>query len=117
MPTEPIRGIPNHRGARTNPRSQADQYLSAEEAGALLEDNAVNAESGVTHMATDAIATLKTIRVTNVDPFPSPLEPHLEPYIWPVAIWIDNNTIAKPERVDVWAPAIGNARVVIKSEM
>ena len=63
-------------------------------------------------MATDAIVILKTIRVINVDLFPT-----LQPYIWPVAIWIDNNTLAKPELVDVGTLAIGNARVVIKSEM
>jgi hypothetical protein len=32
-------------------------------------------------------------------------------------MWIDDNTLATPERVGVTAPALGNARVVIKSEM
>lgn len=42
---------------------------------------------------------------------------HSEPYIWPVLLWVDDNTLATPSLVGVTAPAIGNARVVIKSEM
>jgi len=42
---------------------------------------------------------------------------HSEPYIWPALLWIDDHTLATPELVGVTAPALGNARVVIKSDM
>lgn len=42
---------------------------------------------------------------------------HSEPYIWPALLWVDDSTLATPELVGVTAPAIGNARVVIRNDM
>jgi hypothetical protein len=42
---------------------------------------------------------------------------HSEPYIWPVVIRIDDHTLTTPALVAVTAPALGNARVVIKDDM
>lgn len=64
-------------------------------------------------MATDAIITLERLRCIRE----SDGTGHSEPYIWPALLWIDNNTLATPELVGVTDPAIGNARVVIKSDM
>lgn len=64
-------------------------------------------------MATDAIITLERLRCIRE----SDASGHSEPYIWPALLWIDDNTIATPELVGVTAPALGNARVVIKNDM
>jgi hypothetical protein len=68
---------------------------------------------GDSHMATDAIITLERLRCIRE----SDASGHSEPYIWPALLWIDDNTIATPELVGVTAPALGNARVVIKNDM
>jgi len=64
-------------------------------------------------MATDAILNLERLRCIRE----SDGTGHSEPYIWPALLWIDDNTLAKPELVGVTDPALGNARIVIKSDM
>ena len=64
-------------------------------------------------MATDAILSLNSLHCIRE----SDGTGNSEPYIWPVLLWIDDNTIATPELVGVTAPALGNARVVIKGDM
>lgn len=64
-------------------------------------------------MATDAIITLQRLRCIRE----SDGTGHSEPYIWPVLLWIDDNTLATPNLVGVTAPALGNARIVIKNDM
>jgi hypothetical protein len=64
-------------------------------------------------MATDAILVLERLRCLRE----SDGSGHSEPYIWPVLIWIDDDTLATPALVGVAAPALGNARVVIKNDM
>src|SRR5262245_4316394 len=64
-------------------------------------------------MATDFFITLERLRCIRE----SDGSGHSEPYIWPVLMWIDDNTLATPARVDVTSPAIGNARIIIKSDM
>jgi hypothetical protein len=68
-------------------------------------------------MAIDAFITLERLRCIRE----SDASGHSEPYIWPVLMWIDNNTLEnppeRPELVGVTAPALGSARVVIKSGM
>jgi hypothetical protein len=64
-------------------------------------------------MATDAIIVLEKLKCIRE----SDGTGHSEPYIWPVLIWIDDDTLATPALVGVTAPAIGNARVVIKDDM
>jgi hypothetical protein len=64
-------------------------------------------------MATDATIVLERLRCIRE----SDGTGHSEPYIWPVMLWIDDNTLATPALVGVTAPALGNARVVIKSDM
>jgi hypothetical protein len=64
-------------------------------------------------MATDAIIVLNRLSCIRE----SDGTGHSEPYIWPVLIRIDDDTLATPELVAVSAPALGNARVVIKSDM
>jgi hypothetical protein len=64
-------------------------------------------------MATDAIVLLERLRCFRE----SDGSGHSEPYIWPVLIWIDDDTLATPELVGVTAPAVGSAREVIKSDM
>lgn len=64
-------------------------------------------------MATDAIIVLERLRCIRE----SDGTGHSEPYIWPVLLWIDDNTLATPALVGVTAPALGNARVVIKNDM
>lgn len=64
-------------------------------------------------MSTDAIIILERLRCIRE----SDGTGHSEPYIWPVLLWIDDNTLATPALVGVTAPALGNARVVIKNDM
>jgi hypothetical protein len=64
-------------------------------------------------MATDSIITLERLRCIRE----SDASGHSEPYLWPALLWIDDNTLATPELVGVTAPALGNARVVIKNDM
>ncbi len=64
-------------------------------------------------MATDAILVLERLRCLRE----SDGSGHSEPYIWPVLIWIDDDTLATPDLVGVAAPALGNARLVIKNDM
>jgi hypothetical protein len=64
-------------------------------------------------MATDALLTLHRLRCIREDDGSG----HSEPYIWPVLIWIDDDTLATPQLVGVTEPALGNARVVIKNDM
>lgn len=64
-------------------------------------------------MSTDAIVTLERLRCIRE----SDGTGHSEPYIWPVLLWIDENTLATPSLVGVTAPVLGNARVVIKNDM
>jgi hypothetical protein len=63
-------------------------------------------------MATDAILSLNRLLCIRE----SDGTGNSEPYIWPVLMWIDDITLMK-ELVGVTAPALGNARVVIKSDM
>ena len=64
-------------------------------------------------MATDAIIVLERLRCIRE----SDGSGNSEPYIWPVLIWIDDDTLATPTLVGVTSPALGNARVVIKDNM
>jgi len=64
-------------------------------------------------MATDARIFLERLRCIRE----SDGTGHSEPYIWPVLIWIDDDTLATPALVDVTSPALGNARVVIRENM
>jgi hypothetical protein len=64
-------------------------------------------------MATDAILSLNRLLCIRE----SDESGNSEPYIWPVLMWIDDNTLATPEQIGVTTPALGNARVVIKSDM
>ncbi|MGQ0659229.1 MAG: hypothetical protein ACT4NU_14285 [Chromatiales bacterium] len=64
-------------------------------------------------MATDAIIVLERLRCIRE----SDVAGGSEPYIWPALLWIDDNTLATPSLVGVTAPALGNARVVIKNDM
>ena len=64
-------------------------------------------------MATDAILSLNSLHCIRE----SDGTGNSEPYIWPVLMWIDDNTLVTPALVGVTAPAIGSARVVIKSDM
>ena len=64
-------------------------------------------------MATDAIIVLERLQCVRE----SDGTGHSEPYIWPTLLWIDDTTLTTPELVGVTAPALGNARVVIKSDM
>jgi hypothetical protein len=64
-------------------------------------------------MATDAVIVLEHLRCFRE----SDGTGNSEPYIWPVLIWIDDDTLATPALVGVTAPALGNARIVIKDDM
>jgi hypothetical protein len=64
-------------------------------------------------MATDAIMVLEQLRCFRE----SDASGHSEPYLWPVMIWIDDDTLATPALVGVAAPALGNARIVIQDNM
>ncbi len=64
-------------------------------------------------MATDAILVLERLCCNREDDGSG----HSEPYIWPVLLWIDDNTLATPELVGMTSPVLGNARVVIKEDM
>ena len=68
-------------------------------------------------MATDAIIVLERLRCIRE----SDVAGGSEPYIWPTLLWIDDNTLSEPRDnpilVGVTAPALGNARVVIKNDM
>jgi len=59
-------------------------------------------------MATDAILSLNDLICLKE----SDGTGHSEPYIWPVLVWIDDSF-----EVHLAAPALGNARVVIKNDM
>lgn len=64
-------------------------------------------------MATEAILSLEQLRCIKLQN----TESRTEPYIWPVLIRVDDNTISTPQLVSVISPALGNARVVIKDSM
>jgi hypothetical protein len=64
-------------------------------------------------MAIDAIVLLERLRCITL----KNTESRTEPYIWPVVIRVDDNTLASPDRVAVTAPVVGDARVVIKNSM
>lgn len=64
-------------------------------------------------MATDAILILDKLHCTRE----SDGTGHSEPYLWPVLIWIDDHTLTTPALVGTVAPALGNARVIIKNDM
>lgn len=64
-------------------------------------------------MATDAIVVLHRLSCTRE----SDVSGGSEPYIWPVLVWIDDNTLATPDLVGATGLVVGNARVVIKSGM
>jgi hypothetical protein len=64
-------------------------------------------------MATDAIIVLEHLKCIRE----SDGTGHSEPYIWPVLIWIDDDTLATPALVGVTSPALGDARIVIKDNM
>lgn len=64
-------------------------------------------------MATDAIVILERLRCIRE----SDVAGGSEPYIWPALLWIDDSTLSEPIPVGVTAPALGNARVVIKNDM
>jgi len=66
-------------------------------------------------MALDAFIVLESLHC--VREFDLPDFSGSEPYIWPVTIRIDDLTIQRDELVAVVAPALGNARVVIKDSM
>lgn len=64
-------------------------------------------------MATDAILTLNRLRCIRE----SDGTGYSEPYIWPVLMWVDDNTLATPSLVGVSTSVLGNARVVVKNDM
>lgn len=64
-------------------------------------------------MATDAIVVFEQLRCVTL----RLTESRTEPYIWPVLIRVDDNTIATDALVAVTAPLQANARVVIKDSM
>lgn len=64
-------------------------------------------------MATDAFVILEQLRCISL----KNTEQETEPYIWPVLIRIDDNTLSTPELVDIVTPVQGNARIVIKNSM
>ena len=64
-------------------------------------------------MATDSIITLERLRCIRE----SDGTGHSEPYLWPAVLWVDDHTLTTPELVGVTAPALGNARIVIRNDM
>jgi hypothetical protein len=62
-------------------------------------------------MAADAIIVLDTLHCFRE----SDGSGHSEPYMWPALLWVDELTLHTPPGVGVVAPALGNARVLIKS--
>jgi hypothetical protein len=64
-------------------------------------------------MATDTIVVLERLRCVTLQN----TERLTEPYIWPALLRIDDNTLSTPDPVSLVAPALGNARVVIKDSM
>src|SRR5262245_17582978 len=64
-------------------------------------------------MAADAIIVLNTLHCVREKDESG----HSEPYIWPALLWVDELTLHTPPGVGAVAPALGNARVVIKSDM
>ena len=66
-------------------------------------------------MALDAFIVLESLHCTKE--LDSPFAKGTEPYIWPVLIRIDDLTIQTEALIDVTAPVLGNARVVIKNDM
>lgn len=61
-------------------------------------------------MATDTIINLKTLTCQKE----SDATGHSEPYIWPVLLKIDNDTLATDELLDVITPTFGHERIRIK---
>ena len=65
-------------------------------------------------MAIDAVVTLQQLRCMDL----KNTESKTEPYIWPALIRVDDNTFSTSEtHVDVVAPILEHARVVIKDDM
>ena len=64
-------------------------------------------------MATDAIIVLERLRCNRE----SDRSGGSEPYIWPVLIWIDDDTLATQALVGVRSPVQIYARVVIRNGM
>ncbi len=64
-------------------------------------------------MATDAVITLERLLCTRE----SDGSGHSEPYIWPVLLFISDDTLNTPQLVGVTIPAMDDTRVVIQSGM
>ena len=65
-------------------------------------------------MALDTIIVFESLRCIREEDSSSK---GAEPYIWPVLVRIDDLTVNTEFLVDIIAPALRNARVVIKSDM
>jgi hypothetical protein len=66
-------------------------------------------------MASDAVVTLEELSFLEVS---GPTETRVEPYIWPVLIWVDDTTIANPAQpILVNTISQGSARRVIRDSM
>ncbi len=63
-------------------------------------------------MATDAIIVLQNLQCISLSDASG-----RAPYIWPVLLWIDDNTLMTPDLVGVTGPVLGDARVVLKDDM
>lgn len=70
-------------------------------------------------MALDASIVLETLHCIREREggFTGLLGQGSEPYIWPVLLRIDDFTLQTPSHVQVVGPGLGNARVVIKTDM
>lgn len=64
-------------------------------------------------MATDAFVRLEHLTCTRE----SDGTGNSEPYIWPVVLWVDNDTLATPELVGLTGASSQNARIELKSGM
>ena len=64
-------------------------------------------------MATDAFIVLERLTCSRE----SDRSGGSEPYIWPVLIWVDDDTLATPARVGVTSPSSTYARLVIKEDL